>query len=264
MVVKDRGRKKIEAITSKLETLSIEYAPIGSISANSYNPNRQSDHDFELLKRSMETDGFTQPILCLRDTRVIVDGYHRWKAAEDLGYTEVPVVFVDMTPNQARVSTLRHNRARGSEDIELVAAMLRDLEQLGEIKWAQDELMLDDIEIQRLLEDVSAPDALAAEQFSGAWEPEGTHHATTEGHEREIGGAPAYEGISSQASDRMRAGEKALAEAKSDEERQAALKDRAIYRIALTFSDEEAQIVKKALGDRPAETLLEMCKAKLA
>jgi hypothetical protein len=177
--------------------------------------------------------------------------------------TEIPVVFTDMDATQMRVATLRHNRARGSEDIELVAQILRDFEKLGSLEWAQDSLMLEDIEIQRLLEDISAPDALAAEQFSGAWEPEGTHHASEDGHERSIGGAPAYEGSTPNAIERQRAGEKALASAKTDEERQAVLRDRDIYRIALTFTDEEAQIVKKALGDRPAETLLTLCKAEI-
>ena len=40
---------------------------------------------------------------------------------------EVPVVFVDMTREQMRVSTLRHNRARGSEDIDKSADVLKDL-----------------------------------------------------------------------------------------------------------------------------------------
>lgn len=264
MVVKDKGRKQVEQLTSKLERLSIEYVPLDSIAPNQYNPNRESEHDFELLLKSMETDGFTQPILVLRESRLIVDGEHRWRAARQLGYTDIPVVFVDMTPEQARISTLRHNRARGSEDIELTAALLRDLEKLGAIDWAQDELMMSDIELQRLLEDVAAPEALASEEFSTAWVPEGTHHAASEeGHERNIGGARAYEGSTAAAADHLRAAEQALSTARTDEERQAAMRDRDIYRVALTFTDEEATVVKQALGARPAEKLLAMCKQEL-
>lgn len=265
MVAKDKGRKQVETLTSKLELLTVEYVPITSITPNKYNPNRQGEHDFELLKKSMETDGMTQPIIVLRKSREIVDGEHRHRAWAELGHDTIPVVFVDMDPKQAQISTLRHNRARGSEDIEKVAEMLRDLEKLGAIDWAQDQLMLDDIEIQRMLEDISAPDALAAEEFSRAWVPEGTHHAdSADGHERSIGGAQAFEGATASATDRLRAGEKALAEAKSDEERQAALHDRDIYRIALTFSGAEAAVVKQALGDKPADRLVEMCRAELA
>lgn len=275
MVVRDKGKKQVEELASQLEVLTVEYVPIDSLVPNSYNPNRQSEHDFDLLLKSMRTDGFTQPILLRRENSEIVDGEHRWRAAKQLNaeareagkkepYLSIPVVKVDMTDNQARLSTLRHNRARGSEDIELVAQILRDFEKVGAISWAQDELMLESVEIDRLLHDVSAPDALAAEEFSAAWEPQGTHHAgDSEAHERTIGGANAIEGATALASDRLRAGEKALAEAKTDEERQAALRDRDIYRIALTFTDEEAKTVKQVLGDRPAETLLAMCRKEL-
>ena len=272
-----KGRKAVAAESKKLERLTIEYVPIGSITPNDYNPNRQSEHDFELLLKSMEMDGFTQPILVLRDTRKIVDGEHRWRAAGVLNerareagkpepYPEIPVVLVDMTQAQAYLSTFRHNRARGSEDIELAAEILRDLEKLGVIDWAQDQLMLQDVELQRMLEDVAAPEALAAEEFSGAWVPEGTHHATEEQQGdfgRTIGGAPAIEGITQSASDRQRAAEQALAIAKTDEERQAVMRDRDIYRVALTFDGEQAKVVRQALGDRPADELLRLCRQKL-
>src|SRR4029079_9523149 len=263
-----RGQKAREDLSKRLTKLVIEDVPLDSISANAYNPNRQSDHDFELLKASMRTDGFTQPIVVLRASREIVDGEHRWRAARELapemGWDTIPVVFVDMTPEQARVSTLRHNRARGSEDIELVAQILRDLETLGTLDWAQDQLLMGDVEIQRMLNDVPAPEALAGTEFSNAWVPEGTHHASSEnGHDGYIRGAQAFEGMTQSAAERQRVAEKALAAAKTDEERQAALRDRDIHRVALTFTGEEARVVKQALGDRPAEKLLQLCRVEL-
>lgn len=261
-----KTKKAIEKTNVVLEKLVVVEAPIDSIRENSYNPNRQSDHDFALLKKSMEENGFTQPILVQEDSREIVDGAHRWRAAKDLGYPTIPVVFVKWTPEQMRLATLTHNRARGSEDIELVSAMLRDLEKLGAIDWAKDSLMMDDIEIQRLLEDVAAPEALAAEEFSQAWIPEGTHHASEDQQGdfgRTIGGAPAIEGITQSAADRQRAAEAALKAAKTDEERQAAMRDRDIYRIALTFDGEQAKVVRTVLGERPADKLLEICRKEL-
>src|SRR5690606_944115 len=95
-----KGRKAIEKKARKLETLSIEYVDVDSVSPNTYNPNRQSEHDFELLVKAMTEDGITQPIIVQRSTRQIVDGEHRWRAAKHLGYTQIPVVFVDMTEEQ--------------------------------------------------------------------------------------------------------------------------------------------------------------------
>jgi ParB-like chromosome segregation protein Spo0J len=266
-VVRDKGRKAVEVLSTKLERLAIDYVPIDSIEPNDFNSNRMSDHDWSLLKKSMQTDGFTVPILVNRESRVITDGEHRWRMSKELGFTEIPVVFVEQTAAQMRVSMLRHNRARGSEDIDLTAQLLRDLEKIGALDWAQDELLLDDVEIQRMINDVAAPEALAAEEFSRAWVPDGAHHAeeTQQGDlGRTIGGAQAIEGITQSASDRQREAEKRIAAAKSDEERISALRDRDIHRVALTFSGDEAKIVREALGDRPADKLLDLCKAEIA
>lgn len=122
--IRDRGRRAVEKTAKALERLEVVYVDVAELKPNSYNPNRQDPRDFELLVKSMTEDGFTQPIVAIRNERVIVDGEHRWRAARHLGYDKVPVVFVDMTMEQMRISTLRHNRARGSEDIALSAEVL--------------------------------------------------------------------------------------------------------------------------------------------
>jgi hypothetical protein len=55
----DKGKATIQARSARLERLVIEYVPINSIKPNRYNPNRQSEHEFELLKKSMDEDGIT-------------------------------------------------------------------------------------------------------------------------------------------------------------------------------------------------------------
>jgi len=263
--MKDKGRKAIEKKNQVLEKLSIEYVPVNSIQPNKYNPNRQSEHDFELLLRSMREDGFTQPIVCQKKTREIVDGEHRWRAAMELGFKEIPVVFVDMTPEQMRISTLRHNRARGSEDIELSAQVLRDLQQLGALDWAQDSLMITDTELNRLLEDISAPEALAGEEFSQAWLPDNVNQEDIEGIESRTVSDVSSEStvetfMSKDAIMKAREREKQIKEAKTLEEREMAQKDRSLYRISLIFSGDEADMVKSVLGKAPADKILTWCK----
>lgn len=167
--LQEKGRKAVEKKLSTLVTLVVEYVSPDSIYPNDYNPNRQTERDFELLLSSMTEDGFTQPILVQRKTNIIVDGEHRWRAAHRLGLTEIPVVFTDMSPSQARVSTLRHNRARGSEDIELTIEVLKDLRDLGALDHAIDSLGMSDKEINALIEDLPAPEKQAAEEHSNAW-----------------------------------------------------------------------------------------------
>lgn len=259
-------RKKAPPIKTNvaLEQLVIEYVPVTEIQPNEYNPNRMSEKDFELLCRSMREDGFTQPIIVHRETKRIVDGEHRWRAGSALGMEQVPVVFVDMTPEQMRIATLRHNRARGSEDMQLSAEVLRDLEKLGALDWAADSLMLSDAEIEKLLEDVSAPDGLAGEQYSSAWAPQA--RLDTEGaapsvnaRDTDAGGIVVTTAMSVQAVEAQRQHEQRLAQARTEEERELVKKDRIFYRINLMFSDAEAELVKKVLGDQPAQKLLAIC-----
>lgn len=262
-----KGRKAVEKKARALTRLAVEYVGVETIKPNRYNPNRQSDHDFELLLRSMREDGFTQPIVVQEKTREIVDGEHRWRAAKELGLTEIPVVFVDMTPEQMRISTLRHNRARGSEDIELSAQVLRDLRELGALDWAQDSLMLDDVELQRLMDDVTAPEALAGEEFKESWEPDGAHQAAPSADVAEViasDGSVSAVASSVAAVDALRERERKIAAAKTAEEREMVRREAAVYRLHMIFAGEEAEAVKAALGDRPAESLVTMCREKMA
>lgn len=259
-VFRDKGRKAVEKKAANLKSLVVVYVPVEEVLPNDYNPNRQSEHDFELLLRSMEEDGFTQPIICLRDSKKIVDGEHRWRAAKALGYTEVPVVYTDMTAEQARISTLRHNRARGSEDVELTAVLLRDLRELGALDWAADSLMLDEVELERLLEDIPAPEALAGEEFSGAWVPSNAAEPTGSTTSAVGASAGAVHSSTSNAGDALREQEKRIAAAKTEEDRVAAVRDVDVYRVALVFTSEEAKVVRQVLGDRPADKLLALCR----
>ena len=268
--IKRKGKKTVEKKNKALATLNVEYVKVDDIHPNEWNPNRQSDHDFELLIKSMKEDGFTQPVVAIRDEKnrvKIVDGEHRWRAAHSLGFEEIPVVITPMTEEQAKISTLRHNRARGTEDVDLTADLLRDLEKLGALDWAQDSLMMDDTEIQKMLEDIPAPEALAAEDWSEAWEPGEMSDAQEEAKSttREIQGAAGTTVAASSiaAVERQREREKKIAEAKTAEERQALKKDHDIFRLYLTFTGDEATLVKGTLGDEAAEKLISMCEREV-
>jgi ParB/RepB/Spo0J family partition protein len=246
-----KGRKEVEKKTTRLQQLDVVYVPTADLRPNSYNPNRQSEHDFELLLRSIEEDGFTVPIVVRQESNVIVDGEHRWRACQVLGIAEIPVVYVSQSDEQAMVSTLRHNRARGSEDVELTAALLRDLQELGALEHAQDSLMLSDDEVALLIDNVAAPDVLAADDFGPAWEPGASvaqHAGETDRMAMTEGGALA-----------VQQREAALAAAKTEEERRRAMEENRVYRISLVFSGDEADVVQSVLGDRPAVALLALC-----
>lgn len=278
-----KGRRAVAKKARQLERLQIEYVPIGELNPNPYNPNRQNEHDFELLLRSMEEDGFTQPILATRITeehredpvfsrfnvgdKVIIDGEHRWQGAEKVGFTEVPTVFTDETPEQMRISTLRHNRARGSEDIELTAAILRDLQQLGAGEWALDSLMMSEVELNRLIDDVPAPEALASDEYAEGWQPDkaGTDIAPIEGRDSTHDSGTWTNASTGEALRAHRDRESALKEAKTQEQREMISKDMSagFYRISLLLYGDDATVVKEALKGAPAEALVALCRDKL-
>ena len=288
MKAERKGRKAVEKQARALQQLVIEYASPEAIKPNPWNPNRQSEHDFELLLRSMEEDGFTQPVVCVRLTEedfevdkirdagylsvgdvMIVDGEHRWRAGSKLGYSEIPYVITPMSASQAMIATLRHNRARGSEDIELAADVLRDLQALGSIEWAQDSLMLDDVELNRLLEDIAAPEALADENHSGAWEPDSSVDPEGEALsvEAKVGHAPSGDwtkAASPAAVEAARQREQRMADAHTEEQRRMVAQDtrKDFYRLSLVFAGEEATLVKDTLGGAPAEALVGLCSEK--
>lgn len=278
-----KARQQVEKKNQALTRLRVEYVSVDTLDPNDYNPNRQSEHDFELLLRSIVEDGFTQPIVAVRPRvdpndpaspfldngrLTIVDGEHRWRAARLLStegppwgggpipeLAEIPVAVTDMTVAQAKIATLRHNRARGSEDMELAAEVLRDLEALGALDWAADSLMLDDVELQNILNDIPAPEALAGDSYEEAWEPT-VHTHEHQGETREVS-------MSAKAADQRRAMEKKLSEAKTREERETIQRESDTFRVVAIFSGDEATLVKSVLGEQTAEGILRLCREKV-
>lgn len=260
-----KGQAEIEKLNARLERLEIEYMSATALTPNDYNPNRQNEHEFTLLMSSILEDGFTDPVKVAEredGKLVIVDGEHRWRAVRQLAAEgKLPddvlaVVKLPMGEAQAKIATLRHNRARGSEDITLATDVLRDLESLGALDWAADSLDLSDTELQRLLEDIPAAEELAGEEFTEAWAP-GSPKETAEGDGGPVQVSSTASGVNA---DRER--ERRIAAARTEEERQQARNDRDVFRLHLTFGGDEADLVKRALGDKPAETLVAWCRER--
>jgi ParB-like chromosome segregation protein Spo0J len=147
-----------------------------NLSANDYNPNHVAPPERELLIVSILADGWTQPIVALPDL-TIVDGFHRWEVSADprlearyQGF--VPVVRVDFDPLHSRMSTIRHNRARGIHGVlpmsEIVGRMLKDGIAAKDIMAG---LGMEGEEISRLASNVGMPELAATIDFTAEWVP---------------------------------------------------------------------------------------------
>jgi ParB/RepB/Spo0J family partition protein len=248
--------------TIKLRQLEVTHVPLDSVHPNPWNPNRQSEREYNLLIRSIEEDGFTQPII-VDKKRQIVDGEHRWKACHTLGIDPIPVVIVDMEDTQARISTLRHNRARGHEDQELTQKLLADLRDLGALDRAIKALDLDARLTEALLADEGAADLLAREVFSDAWIP----YITAEPMERETAQGIAYSDYTDATQKVAREYNEQVALETSPKAISAIQQEQAtqIKRIVISIPRADAPIVEAVIGTQhQAEHVLVLCKEELA
>ncbi len=127
----------------KHETVDV-FAPLASLQwvdrdmlrPNNYNPNRVSEENLRLLVQSIETNGWTLPIV-VRPDYTIIDGFHRWTVAgreplrTKLG-GKVPVVIVNHNDHaEDMYGTITHNRARGTHLLEPMKAIIKELVEQG-------------------------------------------------------------------------------------------------------------------------------------
>lgn len=232
-------------VISNLKKLKIEQVAVSELKPNTYNPNRYDKRLFELLCKSIQSDGFTQPIVALRESKIIVDGEHRWRAAKTLELNEIPVVFVEMSEVEAKIATLRHNRTRGKEDVDLSAEVLKSLRDVGYLVSAQNELLLKDKEIQKLLAGVE--DEIEVDVPEEVFVPKDIQ----EKRPAVMPQMPVFTPMSELKPDINLGGKQ---QDYLDE------LNRKTYRIAVAFTGDDAVLVRNILGQQPATKLVQLCK----
>ncbi len=156
--------------------------PIEKIQANTYNPNAVAPPEMKLLYESIKTDGYTMPIVCYyvksQDIYVIIDGFHRYRIMlehSDIYEREggmLPVSVIDKPIDQRMASTIRHNRARGNHDVELMSNIIKELHELGRSDaWISKHLGMDRDEILRLKQITGLAALFKDVKFGQAWKP---------------------------------------------------------------------------------------------
>lgn len=117
-------------------TMSVEEVAIDDLLPDPANPRRISDAQLEALTGSLKEYGFVQPVLARHEDKTVIGGHQRLTAARRLGYKTVPVTYLDLTTEQARVLNLGLNKISGEWDQELLARLLADLKPVEEIDLA--------------------------------------------------------------------------------------------------------------------------------
>jgi len=92
-------------------------APIERIKPNPWNVNILTEEEFKRLKRLMEISGLERtPPVIVRERNgyyEIVDGEQRWKAAQELGWRELPIMIIKASDLEAKKYTLSLNYLKG-------------------------------------------------------------------------------------------------------------------------------------------------------
>ena len=152
--------------------------------ANDYNPNSVAPPEMELLRHSIMSDGYTQPIVTFwNESQIeVVDGFHRnrvGKECQDVnqrvhGFLPVVKIKEDREGRNDRIaSTIRHNRARGKHKVDSMSEIVMELRKRN---WSHEkickELGMDRDEVLRLLQITGLVDQFQDAEFSKAWEAE--------------------------------------------------------------------------------------------
>ena len=99
-----------------LGVMEIRKVPVKDLKPAKYNPRKDlkpGDPEFEKLKRSVEEFGYVEPILWNQRTGVVVGGHQRLKVLQNLGYTEVDCVILDLDEQKEKALNVTLNKISG-------------------------------------------------------------------------------------------------------------------------------------------------------
>lgn len=155
------------------------------VHSNDYNPNSVAPPEMELLRLSIQADGYTQPIVSMADPDgrfEVIDGFHRHRVGKECadiqgrvhGY--LPLVQIresqqDKTDRMA--STIRHNRARGKHKVEAMSEIVIELKRRN---WTDEKIAknlgMEPDEILRLCQISGLAELFQDQEFSKSWDVE--------------------------------------------------------------------------------------------
>jgi len=164
----------------KSPVYNVQAIPVEKLRANEYNPNKVAPPEMRLLYDSIKQDGYTMPIVVYYhqkdDMYEIVDGFHRYSIM--LKYPDIyerekgviPCSIIEKPISERMASTIRHNRARGSHNVDLMSSIVAELSEMGKSdKWISEHLGMSADEILRLKQITGIADLFKDREFSQSW-----------------------------------------------------------------------------------------------
>lgn len=157
----------------------VRWVPNQLVHSNDYNPNSVAPPEMELLRLSIDADGYTQPIVGTADFEVI-DGFHRHRVGKECadiqlrvhGYLPLVQIRESQTDKTDRMaSTIRHNRARGKHKVEAMSDIVIELKRRN---WSDDKIAknlgMEPDEVLRLCQLSGLSELFSDQEFSQSWD----------------------------------------------------------------------------------------------
>lgn len=153
-----------------------------NVEVNEYNPNAVAPPEMQLLYESILNDGYTMPIVSFKQEQhfKIVDGFHRREterrnkdiSESTLGYIPLSTIRNTQADTSNRMaSTIRHNRARGSHNIELMSQIVSELVEMGKgDAWICKHVGMSVDELLRLKQITGLASLFQNKSFSDSWD----------------------------------------------------------------------------------------------
>ncbi len=111
---------------------AIQTIELKKLVAHPDNPNRQSKVNFARLMRNIKSTGRYEPLIVRRHPErrgyfQLINGHHRRRALEQLGYRHADVIIWDVDDEQTDILLATLNRLGGSDELSKKLALLRRL-----------------------------------------------------------------------------------------------------------------------------------------
>jgi DNA modification methylase len=124
------------------QNLKVQYIKISSLNPADYNPRKWYEKAIKDLKESISRFGLVDPIIvnsAANRKNVVIGGHFRLKVAKDLGYKEIPVVYLKISdPNKEKELNLRLNKNTGDWDYDLLGQFNETF--LSDVGFSSEEL----------------------------------------------------------------------------------------------------------------------------
>ena len=153
--------------------MEIQKIEINELIPATYNPRKDlkpSDEEYQKIKKSILEFGFVSPLVVNKDMTVI-GGHQRLKVLQELGYTEVECIIVDLDKTKEKALNIALNKISGEWDTEKLENLLNELLQedfdveltgfdpneINDLLNSLIETKEDDFDVEQALDEIDIP-----------------------------------------------------------------------------------------------------------